>query len=112
MLNIALGYGFCLLTALIVITGDYLLKVAADGGMALNSRHVIAGGLLYAFSAIMWYFAMRYMTLAQAGVVFSMLTLLALCLIGYYAFGERFYLREYAGVGCALAAMVLLVRVT
>lgn len=112
MLNIVLGYGFCLLTALIVIAGDYVLKVAADGDMDLNSNHVIAGGLLYASSAIMWYFAMRYMTLAQAGVVSSMLTLLALCAIGYYAFGERFHLREYAGVGCALAAMVLLVRVT
>lgn len=112
MLNITLGYGFCLLTALIVNSGDYLLKVAADGGMALSSRYVIAGGLLYASSAIMWYFAMRYMTFAQAGVIFSMLTLLALCLIGYYAFGERFFLREYVGVGYALAAIVLMVRVT
>ncbi|SFR38110.1 hypothetical protein [Litoreibacter janthinus] len=111
MLNITIGYGFCLLTAMIVIAGDYILKVAADGDMALNSRHVIAGGALYASSAILWYFSMRYVTLAQAGVAFSMITLLALCVIGAAMFGERFQAREFAGIACALAAMVLLIRV-
>jgi len=112
MSNIFVGYAFCFLTALVVITGDYVLKLAADGGMRILSPHVILGGALYAGSAVMWYFAMRYMTLAQAGVAFSMLTLLALCVMGAVIFNEEFHIREYLGVACALAAMVLLIRVT
>ena len=54
---------------------------------------------------------MRHVTLAQAGVAYSMLTLLALCAIGAIWFGEQLYAREYLGILCALAAMVLLARV-
>lgn len=112
MSQFTFGYGFALLTALIVIVGDYVLKLAADGQMPLTSKHVIFGCAIYACSAILWYYAMRHITLAQAGVAYSMLTLLALCAIGALVFGEELRLREYAGIGCALASMVLLSRVT
>lgn len=112
MSNIVLGYAFCLFTVLIVIAGDYVLKLAADGAMRIWSPYVILGSLLYAGSAVMWFFAMRYVTLAQAGVAYSMLTLLALCIMGAVIFNEQFHIREYLGVGCALLAMILLIRVS
>ena len=40
-----------------------------------------------------------------------MFSLLALCAMGALYFDEQLYLREYAGIGCALLAMVLMVRV-
>lgn len=106
-----LGFGFTLLTATIVIYGDYLIKLAADRQLPLHSTLVVTGCVLYALSAVMWFFALRHVTLSQAGVAFSMFTLLALCAIGVMAFGERLYLREYAGIACAVMAMVLMVRV-
>lgn len=111
MSQFTFGYGFAFLTALVVIAGDFVLKLAADGRMPLTSKHVIIGCALYAFSAVMWYYAMRHITLAQAGVAYSMLTLIALCVIGAVVFSETLYLREYLGIACALAAMVLLSRV-
>ncbi len=105
------GLSFSLTTALIVIVGDYLIKLAADGGLPVHSTLVLAGCGLYAASAVMWYFALLHVTLAQAGVAYSMLTLLALCAIGVLYFDEQLYLREYAGIGCALLAMVLMVRI-
>jgi undecaprenyl phosphate-alpha-L-ara4N flippase subunit ArnF len=77
----------------------------------MTSPLVIVGCLLYAASAILWFFALRYVTLSQAGVAFSMFTLLALCAIGVLHFEEKLYLREYAGILCAMVAMVLMVRV-
>jgi undecaprenyl phosphate-alpha-L-ara4N flippase subunit ArnF len=110
MTQFAFGYGFALFTALFVIAGDVALKHAADGAMPLTSRHVIFGAAIYAASAILWYFAMRHITLAQAGVAYSMLTLIALAAIGALYFGEVLGAREYAGLGCACLAMVLMSR--
>lgn len=111
MLAVVFGFVFCLFTALLVIVGDYMIKLAADGGQPVLSALVISGCVLYAASAVLWYFALLHVTLSQAGVAFSMLTLLALCAIGALYFDEPLYLREYAGIGCALMAMVLMVRV-
>ncbi len=111
MLAIAFGFAFSLFTALIVIVGDYLIKVAADGGQPVHSALVLTGCALYASSAVMWFFALQHVTLSQAGVAFSMFSLLALCALGALYFDEKLFLREYAGIGCALLAMVLMVRI-
>ncbi len=111
MTAIFFGFAFSLFTAMIVILGDYLIKLAADGDQPVNSHLVMTGCGLYAISAVMWYYALRHVTLAQAGVAFSMLTLLALCAIGVLHFNEKLYMREYLGILCALLSMVLMVRV-
>ncbi len=111
MNSIAHGFGFIAVTALVVIAGDYLLKLAADRGLPVISALVVVGIVLYAISALLWFGAMRHLTLGMAGVAYSMLTLVALALIGAVMFGERLGLRECAGIGCALTAMLLMVRV-
>jgi drug/metabolite transporter (DMT)-like permease len=111
MTHVLFGFGFTLLCALVVIAGDTLIKIAADGGKPMTSALVLGGCAIYALSAILWFFAMQHVSLAQAGVAFSMLTLLALCVISAVWFGERLQAREFAGIGCALLAMVLMVRV-
>lgn len=111
MLSIFLGYAFALLTALTVIIGDTAIKLAADHGQPLGGHWLWAGCGLYVLSALMWFGAMQHVGLAQAGVAYSMLTLLALVLIGAVWFGEPLGLREAAGILCAVLAMVLLIRV-
>lgn len=101
---LTLGLLFSLLTALVVIAGDTLIKVAADGD-SLTSPHMSAGVILYILSAVLWFYAMRHITLAQAAVAYSMLTLVALCVIGAIAFEEPIGSREILGIGFALAAM-------
>lgn len=106
-MSLSQGFFFSLLTALLVICGDTLIKIAADKAM-LSSKPMVAGIVLYVASAICWYFAMRHMTLAQAAVAYSMLTLVALCAIGALVFDEPLRLRDATGVGFALAAMWLM----
>lgn len=105
----ALTYGllFSLFTALVVILGDYAIKIAADRA-ALVSAPMYAGMALYAASAILWFFAMRHVSLGQAAVAYSMLTLIALFAMGALLFDEPVGKRELAGMLCALAAMVLM----
>lgn len=111
MVNAAVGYGFCMFCAIVVILGDYYIKRAADDALSLTSNLFLAGSALYLVSAGMWYFAMRHITLAQAGVAYSMLTLVALCVIGAVVFGEELRMREYVGIGFAVLAMLLMTRV-
>lgn len=101
------GLLFSLFTALVVITGDIAIKIAADRA-ALTSLHMAFGMALYAASAVLWFFAMRYVSLGQAAVAYSMLTLIALFLIGAWGFDEPVGAREIAGILCALAAMALM----
>lgn len=110
MTQILFGFSFTLLCAIVVIAGDTLIKIAADSGKPMFSGLVLGGCVIYAASAILWFLAMRHVTLAQGAVAFSMLTLLALCAIGAIWFDESLKAREFAGIGCALAAMVLMVR--
>ncbi len=111
MTQFTLGYSFVFFTALIVIFADFAIKIAADAGHPVSSKYVVVGILLYAVSALFWFWAMQHVTLAQAGVAYSMLTLVALAVIGAVWFKEPLYLREYAGLGCALLSMVLMSRV-
>ena len=106
-MSLSQGFLFSLLTALLVIFGDTLIKVAADKA-ALSSQPMAGGILLYAASAVCWYFTMRHMTLAQAAVAYSMLTLVALCVIGALLFDEPIRTRDALGVALALAAMWLM----
>lgn len=110
MLQNSAGYLFALACALIVISGDILLKIAAEKGHGLPSTHVVAGTLLYCVSAIAWFLAMRHISLAQAGVAYTMFSLLALCAIGAVFFNETIGLRDIAGIICAIFAILLLVR--
>ena len=106
-MTLSYGFFFSLLTALLVIFGDTLIKIAADRAM-ISSRPMAGGMLLYAASAVCWFYAMRNMGLAQAAVAYSMLTLVALCLIGAILFDEPIGLRQATGVAFALAAMCLM----
>ncbi|WP_187431022.1 hypothetical protein ROLI_034440 [Roseobacter fucihabitans] len=112
MSQIIFGYAFALFTAFTVIIGDMAIKWAADGGHAVTSNYVLLGVALYGGSAVLWFFAMHHITLAQAGVAYSMLTLIALAVLGAVYFGETLAFREYAGIGCALLSMVLMTRLS
>lgn len=111
MSSFLIGISFISITAVFVILGDFILKLAADAGQTWLSFFVVVGVALYAVSALLWFGAMRHITLGQGGVAYSMITLVALAVIGAVAFGERLGLREIAGIGCALTAMVLMVRI-
>lgn len=106
-MSLSLGLFFTLATALFVIAGDVAIKTAADSAR-FASFNMAAGILLYGLSAICWYFAMRNITLGQGAVAYSMLTLVAVVLIGAIWFGEALGARQTLGLGAAFTAMLLM----
>jgi undecaprenyl phosphate-alpha-L-ara4N flippase subunit ArnF len=110
MSQIAIGFLFSFFTAAVVLVGDVFIKQAADAGHTAVSKLVLVGVVLYAASALLWFVSVRHIPLATAGVAFSMASLVALALIGAFYFKEPFGLRDIAGIGCALVAMVLMMH--
>lgn len=106
-MSVSFGLAFTLATALFVIAGDVVIKTAADAARFLSPA-MAAGIVLYALSAVCWYVAMRHISLGQGAVAYSMLTLIAVVLIGAIWFGETLHMRQYLGLACALAAMALM----
>ncbi len=106
-----IGYGLCFLATLVVIAGDYYIKLAVDRGHGLQSPIFLLGCGLYALSAVGWFLAPRHISLAQTGIAFSIFSLLALCAMGVFLFEERLQARERLGVLLAVCAMLLMARV-
>ena len=104
------GLFFTLVTGIVVIAGDVILKMAAAREGTATLPLIAAGCVFYSIGAILWFWAMRHTTLAQASVAYSMFTLLALALIGAFWFKEDIGGREGAGIGFAPASMVMMAR--
>ena len=104
------GLFFTLVTGIVVIVGDIILKIAAGRDGAATLPLIAAGCVLYSIAAVLWFWAMRHTTLAQAAVAYSMFTLLALAAIGAFWFKEDIGAREWAGIGFALMSMMMMAR--
>lgn len=99
--------GFAVATA---IVADYFIKVASQRDESLLTASFMVGAGLYVLSAGGWLFAMKTMTLAQVGVVYSVVTILALTAMGVIWFGETLGWREWLGILFALLSVALMGR--
>ena len=104
------GLFFSLFTGLVVIVGDVVLKIAAEREGPHGTPHRAGLRDLCRVRRSCGSWAMRHTTLAQAAVAYSMFTLLALAAIGAFWFKEDLGGREWAGIGFALASMVMMAR--
>ena len=102
-----LGLLFALAAVVVDLAGDVVIKSAADKARFV-SWATTAGVVIYALAGIFWYFTLRHIGLGQGAVFFSMLSLIVLVLTGVIWFGEGFGTRQVLGLGCAIAAMMLL----
>lgn len=96
--------------AAVTVLGDYFLKRASEQGSAICNRWFLAGIIVYAACSFGWVFAMRHMKLATIGVVYSVSTVLMLTALGAFVFGESLNRYEVAGIGLAVASILLLSR--
>ncbi|GFE48379.1 hypothetical protein So717_01320 [Roseobacter cerasinus] len=108
-LPILWGYAWVLLTVAFAILGDYFLKRAADFGHSILSVDFSLGAALYVASTAVWFLSLKNITLAQAGVAYASITLVAVCGLSAIVFHEPFGFREGVGVALALLAMGLMI---
>ena len=95
-----------LATALTVL-GDVLIKLA-PAGPGLGSWQFALGALCYGSPAVAWYLLMQQHNLSTLAVFYSVATLVMVAGLGVVVFKEPFTWREGAGVGLALAAVLVM----
>ena len=96
------------LIILVTLVGDYLIKVASQKPSGLLTATFISGSMLYALSAIGWFYLMRSHSLAAIGVFYSAATIVILAGLGVFVFKEAFGLREVLGLSLAIAAVLVI----
>jgi drug/metabolite transporter (DMT)-like permease len=96
--------------SLVGVVGDYFLKLASGREQPLRSGWFYLGFALYASTAFGWVYVMRHLKLATIGVVYSVSMVLLLTAVGVVLFRETLNAAEWAGIGLAVAALVLLTR--
>lgn len=90
--------------------GDYFLRVAGSNGASVNVKLLCFGILLYALTAVGWFYSINHLKLSTVGVVYSLSTILFLTLLGTFYFQESLTLREGVGLVLAICAILLLGR--
>jgi undecaprenyl phosphate-alpha-L-ara4N flippase subunit ArnF len=99
--------GFAVATAIIA---DFFIKTASQKEPSLLTSSFAIGAGLYVLSAVGWLFAMKTMTLAQVGVLYSVVTILALTAMGVLWFEETLGWQEVLGIVFALVSVLLMGR--
>ena len=90
--------------------GDYFLKLASKAEDSLRTPWFYLGFALYASTAFGWVFVMKHLKLGTISVLYSISMVVLLTAVGVVVFRETLNYAEIAGVGMAIAAMILLVR--
>jgi small multidrug resistance pump len=96
--------------SLLGVLGDYFLKLASAQEHSLKTLWFYVGFIVYASTAFGWVFVMKYLKLATISVVYSVSMVVLLTAIGLVCFRESLNYYEIAGLGMAIASLILLIR--
>ncbi|WP_428925647.1 hypothetical protein [Marinibacterium sp. SX1] len=99
---------FLLAVTLLTCPGDYCIKLSTHHPSGLGSGLFWIGLVLYGLPAFGWFVLMRSHSLASVAVLYSSATLVLLAGLGWLVFNEPFGSRQVAGLGLALAAVVVM----
>jgi small multidrug resistance pump len=96
--------------SVVCVIADYLLKRASNLTHPVRSMAFLSAITLYAVSAFGWVYVFRHFKLATISAFFSLFVVVSLAITGVVAFRESLSAAETVGLGCAVAALVLLGR--
>lgn len=96
--------------SLLCVAADYCLKRAGESDHPFRTRTFATGTALYALSAFGWVYVLRHAKLATVGALYCVIVVVLLAALGVVAFRESLSPTELIGLGCAVAALVLLGR--
>ena len=92
------------------IAGDFFMKLAGKGPRFVEWKWFIIGAIVWSLTIPGWFFILKYMKLATAGAIVSVVVVVALTLIGTFYFKEALNAYEIIGIVAAMIALGLLAR--
>lgn len=94
----------------LTVVADILIKKASDQNQ-LWSGFFIAGALIYGFSALGWFYALKSLNLATLGGVYSLSTVVMIAFAGVVFFQEKLQPVEIGVLVVAVISIIALWRV-
>ena len=98
-----------ILLSLFTSLGDYFIKKASQQKFSWLFL-LILGSIIYASTALGWFFILKKMKLSSMAVVYSTSLVLFSVLIGVFCFKEKLNYFEISGIIMAVLSMALLYR--
>lgn len=92
------------------VLGDVFLKLAGNGHRPMDVKWFVLGTLVYAATAVGWFYVIKHIKLSSLGVIYALSSVLLLVFVGVIFFRERLNLTEVIGVVAAIVSVVLLSR--
>ena len=94
----------------VTVLGDVFIKTAADKVGWTGSWHLVLGAVIYAATALGWFYVMRYEELTDVGVLYAVSTVVLLFLVSAFYFKEHISPMEIVGLLLAVTSLVLMLR--
>lgn len=110
MVDVVFSIVLGIVLSLIVVFGDYLIKLASTQNGFSGWHLLVFGAIIYGLTGVGWFFVMRHLKLSTIGVVFGMSCLIALTLISIFYFNEKINGYEIFGIILAITSIIILAR--
>jgi len=97
--------------SLIGVLGDYFIKLSGSNEVKyIDIKWFVIGFIVYASTAIGWFFVMKHIKLSTLGVIYGVTTVVALTAVGVFFFKEHLNTYEIIGIIAGVSSIVLLSR--
>jgi undecaprenyl phosphate-alpha-L-ara4N flippase subunit ArnF len=99
-----------ILLAAVGVFGDYFIKLSGNGPSYISYAPFFIGMLIYALTAVGWFYAMKHLKLGTLGVFYSLTTVILLVLVGVFFFKEQLNIYEIVGIVLGVISILILAR--
>lgn len=97
-----------ILLAAVGVTGDYFIKLSGSGQVYIIIKYFLIGMLIYAVSALGWFFVMKTTKISSLGIVYSVSTALLLFVIGVVYFKESYQPKDIIALIFGIISIILI----
>lgn len=93
----------------ITVLSDYFIKKASLEN-AVWSKWLLLGGIIYAFTAIGWFFVMKNLKLSTIGVIYGVSCITLLAIVSVFIFNEKISQMETVGILLGISSIAILYK--
>ena len=102
--------GMSLLLTIVTVGGDTILKHGAGKSELSGLKWLLLGMVIYALTAIGWYWIMKFTPLHVLGVIYAVSSIILLTGIGVFYFKEKINPMDYMAIFLAISALLIILR--
>lgn len=94
----------------VTVFADVLIKRASLQNAFSSWQLLIIGAIIYATTALGWFFVMRKVKLSSLGALYAVSCVVLLTLVSVFYFKERIAPIEIVGISMAIVSIIILFR--